>query len=178
MPFVNLSSHKKRGRSSWFFFPSQKVRILARGNLDGTASPQEGVKARFRQRSSRVISFLRMFRDDHEDDNATCQPTAASLSSDEAETSSTIVRSQSQHGRRYSSGAPGLTHRLSHKLSSTFGHPTVVHRTSLRSRPSVRSVREALEPMHLDDPTSPQDVSVAFTYNSGSGSFPAQVSNI
>jgi serine/threonine protein kinase len=176
MPFINASSRKKRGRSSWFLFPSQKVRILDRGNLDGTTSPQEGVKARFRQKSSRVISFLGISREDREDDHANNQPNGNYLSSDGAETPSTIVRSQSQHSRRHSSSAPGLTHRLSHKFSSTFGHPTVVHRTSLRSRPSVRSIREALEPMQLDDPTSPQDVSAASTYNSGSGSSPAQVS--
>ena len=175
MPFINAASRKKRGRSSWFFFPSQKVRILARGNLDGTASPQEGIKARFRQRSSRVISFLGISREDREDDDANNQLISTHPSSDGAETSSTIIRSQSQHSRRNSSSGPGLTHRLSHKFSSTFGHPTVVHRTSLRSRPSVRSIREALEPMQLDDPTSPQDISATSTCNSGSSSSPAQV---
>ncbi|KAJ9215504.1 hypothetical protein DTO166G4_2874 [Paecilomyces variotii] len=32
---------------------------------------------------------------------------------------------------------PGLTYRVSRKLSTTFGHPTVIRRTSLRSRPSI-----------------------------------------
>src|SRR2546421_11023615 len=38
---------------------------------------------------------------------------------------------------RRSHSTPGLTHLLSHKLSMTFGHPTVVHRAKLRSRPSI-----------------------------------------
>jgi serine/threonine protein kinase len=115
-------------------------------------------------------------KEDRGDDIAIDRPTQYHSSFERDETSSTIIRSQSQHSRRHSSGVPGLTHRLSHKLSSTFGHPTVVHRTSLRSRPSVRSIREALEPLRLDDPTSPQDVSAASTYNSGSGSSPVHVS--
>ncbi len=177
MPFITMSSRKKRGRSSWIFFPSQKVRILDHGNVDGAISPQEGIKARFRRRSSRVVSILGISsKDDRGDDNAINQSTANHLSLERDETSSTIIRSQSQHSRRHSSSAAGLTHRLSHRFSSTFGHPTVVHRTSLRSRPSVRSIREGLEPIHLDELTSPQDVSAASTYNSGSGSSPAQVS--
>lgn len=92
------------------------------------------------------------------------------------ETSSTIIRSRSQHSRRHSSSLPSLTHRLSHKLSSTFGHPTVVHRTSLRSRPSVRSVREGPNPEYLDHASSPQNVSAASNYTSGSGSSPPRVS--
>jgi serine/threonine protein kinase len=115
-------------------------------------------------------------KEDRGEENAIDRPTPYRNSFGRDETSSTIIRSQSQHSRRHSSSVPGLTHRLSHKLSSTFGHPTVVHRTSLRSRPSVRSIREALEPLHLDDSTSPQDVSAASTYNSGSGSSPVHVS--
>ena len=43
---------------------------------------------------------------------------------------------------RHSRSSPGLSHRLSHKLSTVFVHPTVVHRPHLRSRPSVQSIRE------------------------------------
>lgn len=36
----------------------------------------------------------------------------------------------------------GLAHQLSHKLSATFGNPTIVHRPNLRTRPSLLSVHE------------------------------------
>ena len=73
-------------------------------------------------------------------------------------------------GLRKSQSTPGLTHRLSHRISSTFGHPTVVHRANLRSRPSVRSMDMSLA---LD--TNIKDVqndSAPSTYNSESGSSP------
>lgn len=180
MPFISISSRKRRGRSSWIFFPSHKVRVLDHGNLDGSttvASPQEGIKARFRRRSSHVMSLLGLSsKEDCEDDDANTELFPNHLSFERDETSGTIVRSRSQHSRRQSSSVPGLTHRLSHKFSSTFGHPTVVHRTDLRSRPSVRSIHEGFEPTPVDEPASLQDVSVASTYNSGSGSSPAQLS--
>ena len=46
-------------------------------------------------------------------------------------------------GLRHSVSMPGLAHQLSHKLSSTFGNPTVVHRPSLKGRPSLNSLRES-----------------------------------
>ncbi|KAL2001341.1 hypothetical protein VTN02DRAFT_1903 [Thermoascus thermophilus] len=42
-----------------------------------------------------------------------------------------------QCGVRRSHSTPGLPYRFSRKLSTTFGHPTVIHRTSFRSRPSI-----------------------------------------
>ena len=39
-----------------------------------------------------------------------------------------------------------FAHQLSHKLSATFGNPTIVHRSTLRTRPSIVS-------MHRDGPT-------------------------
>lgn len=47
---------------------------------------------------------------------------------------------------RQSKSMPGLAHHLSHKLSSTFGNPTVVHRPTQRSRPSILSLRETSSP--------------------------------
>lgn len=41
------------------------------------------------------------------------------------------------NGVRRCQSTPGLTYRVSRKLSTTFGHPTVIRRTSLRSRPSI-----------------------------------------
>ncbi|KAI9834935.1 MAG: hypothetical protein M1819_002658 [Sarea resinae] len=38
---------------------------------------------------------------------------------------------------RQSRSSPGLTHKLSHKISNTFGHPTVVHRTK-QTRPRLQ----------------------------------------
>ena len=53
------------------------------------------------------------------------------------------VKRKDVGGLRHSRSMPGLAHQLSHKLSSTFGNPTIVHRPNLRSRPSLRSMREA-----------------------------------
>lgn len=48
---------------------------------------------------------------------------------------------------RKSISTPSLAHQISHKLSTTFGNPTIVHRPSLRTRPSLQSLQ--------DNPTSP-----------------------
>lgn len=45
-------------------------------------------------------------------------------------------------GLRKSMSDPILANQLSHKFSSTFGTPTVVHRPNLRSRPSIHSLHE------------------------------------
>lgn len=41
---------------------------------------------------------------------------------------------------RRSQSSPGLTHKISHKLCQTFGDPTIVHRTEMRSRPSLQEI--------------------------------------
>ena len=43
---------------------------------------------------------------------------------------------------RQSRSNSGFAHQLSHKLSTTFGNPTIVHRPNLRTRPSLLSMRE------------------------------------
>ena len=43
---------------------------------------------------------------------------------------------------RQSRSNSGFAHQLSHKLSATFGNPTIVHRPNLRTRPSLLSVHE------------------------------------
>ena len=43
---------------------------------------------------------------------------------------------------RQSRSHSGFAHQLSHKLSATFGNPTIVHRPNLRTRPSLLSVHE------------------------------------
>lgn len=51
-------------------------------------------------------------------------------------------------GFRQSKPNTGFAHQLSHKLSATFGNPTIVHRPNLRTRPSLLS-------MHEDPPQDP-----------------------
>ena len=53
------------------------------------------------------------------------------------------IRRRDAAGLRQSRSMPGLAHQLSHKLSSTFGNPTIVHRPSMKRRPSLNSVRDA-----------------------------------
>ena len=74
-------------------------------------------------------------------------------------------------GLRQSRSMPGLAHQLSHKLSSTFGNPTIVHRPNLRTRPSLDAIRG--EPTSaITSPNqefSPQvDTDPSSYYNSGS----------
>lgn len=57
---------------------------------------------------------------------------------------------------------PRLAHQLSHKLSIKFGNPTVVHRPSLRVRPSVRSVQDE---SRLPSANSLQDISLPESTN-------------
>ena len=57
----------------------------------------------------------------------------------------------------------GFAHQLSHKISQTFGNPTIVHRPNLRSRPSLLTISNEVAPkidedcqvMDLDDAASP-----------------------
>lgn len=53
-----------------------------------------------------------------------------------------VTRKRVPHSLRASQSMPGLAHQLSHKISSTFGNPTIVHRPNLRSRPSLHSIHE------------------------------------
>ncbi len=56
-----------------------------------------------------------------------------------------------------STSGPGLAHQLSHKLSTTFGNPTIVHRPNLRSRPSIQSLQSPFQ--------SPQDSTAPSSFN-------------
>lgn len=73
---------------------------------------------------------------------------------------------------RRSHSTPGLTDRLSHRLSTTFGQPTVVHRASLRSRPNISSIRgppnSPEQCTKNDDPQVITDPSTATQSRSGS----------
>lgn len=74
-------------------------------------------------------------------------------------------------GLRESQSLPSLSHRLSHKLSTTFGNPTVVHRPNLRVRPSLEAARR--ERMVADVPNgqggNPQDLTDPSSYNTSDG---------
>ena len=82
-------------------------------------------------------------------------------------------------GLRQSRSMPGLAHQLSHKLSSTFGNPTVVHRTKVTTRPSLTSLAPGTaetsgkpsptnELHHLDFSPVESDPSSAFRSGSAS----------
>ena len=77
---------------------------------------------------------------------------AQSILTDEPQTSSKPAQSylvpvdirikRKEPGLRQSRSNSGFAHQLSHKLSTTFGNPTIVHRPNLRTRPSLLSMRE------------------------------------
>lgn len=69
------------------------------------------------------------------------------------------IRRRDAAGLRHSRSMPGLAHQLSHKLSSTFGNPTIVHRPSMKSRPSLNSIRDA--PRAVTSPATNHDGSQA-----------------
>ena len=72
-----------------------------------------------------------------------------------------------------------LAHQLSHKISSTFGNPTVVHRPSLRTRPTLVSMREELSRgcgSRNEQIPSPQESTAPSSYNTSgsvSGGYPS-----
>lgn len=167
MGFMFIGSRKKRGRSSWLFSPVRKIRVVDNINVDGPATDNESSNLRAKRRSS-FMSMLGISREEADERVLPSPPT------DRDDGGSTIVTPQAPKPRRRSSSAPSVTHRLSHKFSSTFGHPTVVHRTSLRSRPSVRSMKVGRD--HLHGAASAPEASATSASNSGSGSSPAQLS--
>ena len=75
---------------------------------------------------------------------------------------------------RQSRSNSGFAHQLSHKLSSTFGNPTIVHRPNTRTRPSLTSMHEEPPPhqcLPSDQELSPQDSTAPSSYTfSGSTS--------
>ena len=88
------------------------------------------------------------------------------------------VRRQNQAGLRKSFSTPGLAHQLSHKLSSAFGNPTVVHRPNLRTRPSIHCVQgnlicPVITSDHASSPEVDTDPSSFFTSGSVSSKGPS-----
>lgn len=61
-----------------------------------------------------------------------------------------------------------LAHQLSHKLSSTFGNPTIVHRPNMRTRPTLLSMHEETSRRsgaQVDQLPSPQESTAPSSYN-------------
>ena len=78
-------------------------------------------------------------------------------------------------GLRAKTSNSRLAHQLSHKLSSTFGNPTIVHRPNLRTRPTLLSLHEELSrgpDMQHGQLPSPQESTAPSSYNT-SGSISA-----
>ncbi|KAL8707477.1 MAG: hypothetical protein Q9220_007509 [cf. Caloplaca sp. 1 TL-2023] len=73
-------------------------------------------------------------------------------------------------GSQSNKSIPGIAHQLSHKLSDTFGNPTIVHRDSHRARPSIKSLQakaeaatEDAQKLNTQSSTDPS----SHTYSSG-----------
>lgn len=79
----------------------------------------------------------------------------------------THVKRKEPTGLRKSTSNPSFAHQLSHKLSETFGNPTIVHRPNLRTRPSLLSMQEEPVPSRVqsDHELSPHESNAPSSYN-------------
>lgn len=69
---------------------------------------------------------------------------------------------------KHSNSNAGFAHQLSHKLSATFGNPTIVHRPNLHTRPALLVMREDPSPdagVQRELDVSPQINSAPSSYN-------------
>ena len=81
--------------------------------------------------------------------HATCPHNANilhKLSPSQMSSASALPKSRESPGLRQSKSSSSFAHQLSHKLSSTFGNPTIVHRPNLRTRPALPSTQEDSTP--------------------------------
>lgn len=62
--------------------------------------------------------------------------------SSRAEPTKVFKRQQEPAELRKSTSTPSMVHQISHKFSTTFGNPTVVHKPNLRIRPSLQSIQD------------------------------------
>ncbi|KAI9846863.1 MAG: hypothetical protein M1837_003475 [Sclerophora amabilis] len=76
---------------------------------------------------------------------------------------------------RHTKSTPGLSHRLSHKISSAFVQPTVVHRPNMRSRPSLQTLQLGPKSANRQscDEKAPQDLSEPSSGTTGDHSMSA-----
>ena len=72
-------------------------------------------------------------------------------------------------GFRKNTTTPSLAHQISHKFSTTFGNPTIVHRPNLRTRLSLQSLQLQDKPTspitHSDQELSPQESTNLSSFN-------------
>ncbi|KAI9873872.1 MAG: hypothetical protein M1830_010505 [Pleopsidium flavum] len=90
----------------------------------------------------------------------------------------TQSRRKEPAGLRQSRSSPGLSHRISHKLSTTFGNPTIVHRPNFRTRPSLEAAQR--ERVLVKDSTgqeeNPRDLTDPSSYNTSGSRSPIEPS--
>ena len=79
--------------------------------------------------------------DAYKPQSAPMTPRSGRRQCDEDETLPLAVRTSLRNLRR-SQSTTGLQYKITQKLQQTFGHPTVVHKSELRSRPSVYSLHK------------------------------------
>ena len=73
-------------------------------------------------------------------------------------------------GLRYTQSSPSLAHQLSDKISNTFNHQTVVHRPSLKARPSLACLQTLPLPLLVPEQKQQADTDLSSKSNSESGS--------
>lgn len=83
------------------------------------------------------------------------------LSQSQLNSAATLIKPKEILGLKQSKSNSTFAHQLSHKLSSTFGNPTIVHRPNLRTRPALLSMRE--DPPIVPEIQSNQELSPAST---------------
>ena len=69
------------------------------------------------------------------------------LSQSQLKFDATLIRPKEVRGLRQSKSYSIFAHQLSHKLSSTFGNPTIVHRPNVRTRPALLPMHENPSPV-------------------------------
>lgn len=83
-----------------------------------------------------------------------------------------ICKQGASEGLRRTRSIPSIAHQLSHKLSNTFGNPTVVHRVHNRARPSIQSLHEmAASDMHSKQKIDTLSSTEPSSHSSSSGAF-------
>ena len=75
-------------------------------------------------------------------------------------------------GLRRTRSIPCIAHQLSHKITNTFGNPTVVHRVHHCARPSIQSLHEMLvSDMHRNEKVNTQSSTEPSSHSNSSGAF-------
>ncbi|KAL8721774.1 MAG: hypothetical protein Q9225_001623 [Loekoesia sp. 1 TL-2023] len=87
-------------------------------------------------------------------------------------TTEATCKQGASEGLRRTRSIPSIAHQLSHKLSNTFGNPTVVHRVHNRARPSIQSLHEmTASDMHSNQKIDTLSSTEPSSHSSSSGAF-------